>query len=290
MADVETRVVRSRSALRSSYAELAPGARRVLVPTMGALHAGHAALLREGRRLAGPDGHVTASVFVNPTQFGPNEDLDKYPRTLEADVDTCAREGVDLVFAPSADVVYRGGDPMVTVDPGPLGTLLERAVRPGHFRCVLTVVQKLLHLTGADVLLLGEKDYQQLVLIKRMVFDLDLPVEVVGVPTVRDADGLALSSRNRYLSAEERALALTVPHALDVGSGVARNGGSARDVVSAVQAFLDDHAGLVTDYAVVTDPALGAPPEQGEARLLLAVRVGSTRLLDNAALHLGGGS
>ena len=284
----ETRVVQSRTSLRAAYAGLPSGTKRVLVPTMGALHDGHAALMRAGRVLAGPGGHVTASIFLNPTQFGAHEDLDKYPRSLEADVDLCAGEGVDLVFAPTVEGVYRGGDPLVTVDPGPLGTLLEGAVRPGHFRGVLTVVQKLLHLTGADVLLLGEKDYQQLVLVKRMVFDLDLPVEVVGVPTVRAEDGLALSSRNAYLSADERRLALTVPHALDVGSGVARSGGTARDVVSAVQSFLDDHDGIVTDYAVVTDPMLGAPPEQGEARLLVAVRVGATRLLDNIPLVIGG--
>ncbi|MGD9954897.1 MAG: pantoate--beta-alanine ligase [Candidatus Nanopelagicales bacterium] len=284
----ETRVVQSRTSLRAAYAGLAPGTKRVLVPTMGALHDGHAALMRAGRVLAGPGGHVTASIFVNPTQFAAHEDLEKYPRSLEVDVDVCAREGVDLVFAPTVEGVYRGGDPTVTVDPGALGTLLEGAVRPGHFRGVLTVVQKLLHLTGADVLLLGEKDYQQLVLVKRMVFDLDLPVEVVGVPTVRAEDGLALSSRNAYLSADERRLALTVPHALDVGSGVARSGGTARDIVSSVQSFLDEHDGIVTDYAVVTDPMLGAPPEEGEARLLVAVRIGTTRLLDNIPLVIGG--
>jgi len=284
----ETRVVQSRSSLRSAYASLPPGTRRILVPTMGALHEGHASLMRQARAMAGEQGHVTASIFVNPTQFAPHEDLDRYPRSLESDVETCAREGVDLVFTPSVDTVYRGGDPVVTVDPGPLGTLLEGAVRPGHFRGVLTVVSKLLHLTGADVLLLGEKDYQQLVLVKRMVFDLDLPVEVVGVPTVRADDGLALSSRNAYLSEAERRAALAVPHALDVGHGVAASGGSARDVVSAVQAFLDDHEDLVTDYAVVTDPGLGAPPESGEARLILAVRVGTTRLIDNARIDLGG--
>ncbi len=284
----ETRVVQSRTSLRAAYAGLPAGTKRVLVPTMGALHDGHAALMRAGRVLAGPGGHVTASIFVNPTQFGANEDLAKYPRSLEADVDLCAGEGVDLVFAPNVEGIYRGGDPLVTVDPGAMGTLLEGAVRPGHFRGVLTVVQKLLHLTSADVVLLGEKDYQQLVLVKRMVFDLDLPVEVVGVPTVRADDGLALSSRNAYLSADERHLALTVPHALDVGSGVARSGGSARYVVSAVQSFLDEHDGIVTDYAVVTDPMLGAPPEDGEARLLLAVRVGTTRLLDNIRISIGG--
>ena len=140
----ETRVVQSRSSLRSAYSDIAPGARRVLVPTMGALHAGHASLMREARVRAGGGGHVTASIFVNPTQFGAHEDLATYPRSLEADVELCAREGVDLVFAPTVETVYRGGDPAVTVDPGAMGTLLEGAVRPGHFRGVLTVVHKLL--------------------------------------------------------------------------------------------------------------------------------------------------
>jgi pantoate--beta-alanine ligase len=175
----------------------------------------------------------------------------------------------------------------VTVDPGPLGTLLEGAVRPGHFRGVLTVVHKLLALTGADLVLFGEKDYQQLVLVRRMVRDLDLPVEVVGVPTVRADDGLALSSRNSYLSDADRRLALAVPRSLAIGVETASGGGTARDVVSDVQSFLDGMTGLVTDYAVVTDPDLGAPPESGEARLLVAARVGGVRLLDNARLVLG---
>lgn len=257
-----------------------------LVPTMGALHEGHASLARRAR--AACDA-VLATIFVNPLQFGPTEDLARYPRTFDADLDLLAAVGADAVYAPSVDDLYPAGfSTHVDVD-GPTAGF-EGAARPGHFRGVATVVAKLFARTRPDRAFFGRKDAQQVAVVRRMHADLDLPGAVVVAPTVRDADGLALSSRNRYLSAEERALALTVPHALDVGSGVARNGGSARDVVSAVQAFLDDHAGLVTDYAVVTDPALGAPPEQGEARLLLAVRVGSTRLLDNAALHLGGGS
>ena len=283
----ETRVVSSRSGLRSAYAALPPGTRRAVVLTMGALHDGHAHLVREARARVGIDGHVTVTVFVNPTQFAAGEDLDRYPRSLDADVELCAHEGADLVFAPSVETVYRDANPSVTIDPGPLGTLLEGAVRPGHFRGVLTVVHKLFSLTGADVALFGEKDYQQLVLIRRMVRDLDLPVEVVGVPTARAADGLALSSRNSYLSDDGRRLALAVPRALVIGTETAREGGTARDVVSEVQTFLDGLTDLVTDYAVVTDPVLGAPPEQGDARLLLAVRVGGVRLLDNARLALG---
>jgi pantoate--beta-alanine ligase len=283
----ETRVVTSRSGLRSAYAALPPGRRRAVVLTMGALHDGHAHLVREARARVGADGHVTVTVFVNPTQFAAGEDLDRYPRSLEADVELCAHEGADLVFAPSVETVYRDATLSVTVDPGPLGTLLEGAVRPGHFRGVLTVVHKLFSLTGASLALFGEKDYQQLVLIRRMVRDLDLPVEVVGVPTARAADGLALSSRNSYLSDDERRLALAVPRSLVIAAETAREGGTARDVVSEVQTFLDRLQDLVTDYAVVTDPELGAPPEQGEARLLLAVRVGGVRLLDNARLVLG---
>jgi pantoate--beta-alanine ligase len=255
---------------------------------MGALHSGHAHLVREARARVGVDGHVTVTVFVNPTQFAAGEDLERYPRSLEDDVEVCAREGADLVFAPSVETVYRDASPSVTVDPGPLGTLLEGAVRPGHFRGVLTVVHKLISLTRPDLVLFGEKDYQQLVLVRRMVRDLDLPVDVVGVATVRADDGLALSSRNAYLSDAERRTALAVPRALVIGAEAAREQGSARDVVSAVQSALDGVADLVTDYAVVTDPELGAPPEAGDARLLVAVRVGPVRLLDNARVVLGG--
>ena len=283
----ETRVVSSRSALRAAQAAHAPGVRRATVLTMGALHEGHAHLIREARARVGRGGIVTVTIFLNPTQFAAGEDLDRYPHSLESDVDLCAREGVDLVFAPSVDTVYRDGELVVAIDPGPLGTLLEGAVRPGHFRGVLTVVHKLLAITGADLTLFGEKDYQQLELVRRMARDLDLPVEVVGVPTARAFDGLALSSRNGFLSEGERQLAAAVPQSLEVGATAARSGGSPRDVVSAVQTFLDDHPDLVTDYAVVTGPDLGAPPERGEARLLVAVRVGSVRLLDNARLVLG---
>jgi pantoate--beta-alanine ligase len=284
----ETRVVTSRSGLRAAYSDLPPGAHRAVVLTMGALHSGHAHLIREARARVGPEGHITVTVFVNPTQFVAGEDLNRYPRSLETDVDVCARESADLVFAPSVDTVYRDPHPVVTVDPGPLGTLLEGAVRPGHFRGMLTVVLKLLTLTGADVTFFGEKDFQQLVLVRRMVRDLDLPIDVVGVPTVRADDGLALSSRNAYLSDGERRTALVVPRALEIGAATARDGGTARDVVSAVQTFLDEETHVITDYAVVTDPELGAPPERGEARLLVAVRVGTTRLLDNTRLVLGG--
>ena len=186
-----------------------------LVPTMGALHEGHASLMRVARERVGT-GPVVASVFVNPLQFGAGEDLDRYPRTLDLDLKICEREGVDVVFAPAVEEVYPSwpAQPAVTVEPGPLATILEGRVRPGHFRGVLTVVAKLFGLVRPDVAVLGQKDYQQLVLIRQMVADLCLPVEVVGAETLREPDGLALSSRNRYLDEEQRFEATVLHRAL----------------------------------------------------------------------------
>ncbi|MEU1130907.1 pantoate--beta-alanine ligase, partial [Streptomyces sp. NPDC005900] len=191
--------------------------RRAVVMTMGALHEGHASLIRAARRIAGPDGEVVVTVFVNPLQFGAGEDLDRYPRTLDADLKIAEQAGADTVFAPGVDEVYPGGEPQVRVSAGPMGTVLEGATRPGHFDGMLTVVAKLLHLTRPDVALFGQKDAQQLALIRRMVRDLNFPVEIVGVPTVREDDGLALSSRNRYLSPDERRTALALSQALFAG-------------------------------------------------------------------------
>ncbi|MGW4687797.1 pantoate--beta-alanine ligase [Streptomyces sp. NPDC004244] len=190
---------------------------RAVVMTMGALHEGHATLIRSARELAGPGGQVVVTVFVNPLQFGANEDLDRYPRTLDADLELARGAGADAVFAPAVDEVYPGGDPQVRITAGPMGTRLEGATRPGHFDGMLTVVAKLLHLTRPDLALFGQKDAQQLALIRRMVTDLNFPVEVVGVPTVREEDGLALSSRNRYLSGPERRTALALSRALFAG-------------------------------------------------------------------------
>jgi pantoate--beta-alanine ligase len=254
--------------------------RVAVVMTMGALHAGHAALLREARKNA---DHVIATIFVNPLQFGPNEDLARYPRTFDADQRLCADEGVDLIFAPPADALYPAGPPRVTVDPGRLGAELEGAVRPGHFAGVLTVVLKLLHLVRPDVAFFGEKDYQQLTLIKTMVADLDLPVEIVGVPTVREPDGLALSSRNRYLSADERALAVALSRALRAGA--AEHAPTA--VLSAAQAELTE---VAVDYLALRseDLSVQAPDatQLVPARLLVAARIGSTRLIDNCPVTL----
>ncbi|MFJ4922259.1 pantoate--beta-alanine ligase [Streptomyces sp. NPDC088725] len=188
--------------------------RIAVVMTMGALHDGHAGLVRAARAQVGPAGFVVVTVFVNPLQFGAGEDLDRYPRTLDADLVTAREAGADAVFAPSADEVYPGGAPQVRITAGPMGERLEGASRPGHFDGMLTVVAKLLHLTRPDVAFFGRKDAQQLALIRRMVRDLNFPVEIVGVPTVREDDGLALSSRNRYLSAADRRTALLISRAL----------------------------------------------------------------------------
>lgn len=206
-------LVRDAAELRSLSRNSHKGPRAVVM-TMGALHAGHAALVRAARGRVGPDGQVVVSVFVNPLQFGPGEDLDRYPRTPAADLVLAGREGADAVFAPSADEVYPGGEPQVRIAAGPMGERLEGAFRPGHFDGVLTVVAKMLHLTEPGLALYGQKDAQQLALITRMVRDLDFPVEIVAVPTVRDPDGLALSSRNVHLSAKERRTALALSRAL----------------------------------------------------------------------------
>ena len=263
----------------------ARGGRVALVPTMGALHAGHASLVSEARSLVSERDAVVVSIFVNPLQFGPGEDLHRYPRTFEEDLRVCADNRADVVFAPAVDEVYPGGDPEVTVDPGPLGSVLEGATRPGHYTGVLTVVAKLFGLVRPDVALFGEKDYQQLVLIRRMVADLCLPVEVRGGTTVRDPSGLALSSRNGYLDDGELARATALSRALRAGAD--RAGAGPGSVLAAARAVLDA-ADVELDYLALRSPELADPPETGEARLLVAARVGRTRLIDNTAVHLGG--
>ena len=264
----------------------ARGGRVALVPTMGALHLGHAALVDEARSRVTPEDAVVVSIFVNPMQFGPGEDLDRYPRTFDADLEVCREHGADVVFAPSVDEVYPGGDPQVTVEPGPLGSVLEGATRPGHYRGVLTVVAKLFGLVRPDLAVFGQKDYQQLVLIRRMAADLCLGVEVVGAATVREDSGLALSSRNAYLDADQKRLALALSRALRAGADAGPAG--AQRVLADATAVLDTAEGVDVDYLALTDPALGDPPVFGEARLLVAARVGSTRLIDNIEIHLGG--
>jgi pantoate--beta-alanine ligase len=262
------------------------------VPTMGALHEGHRSLIRRARTEVGDGGAVVVSVFVNPTQFGPGEDLDRYPRTLDADLEACADEGVDVVFTPSVEEMYPGGlagdraqSRPVTVDPGPLGEVLEGASRPGHFAGVLTVVAKLFGLVRPDVAVFGEKDYQQLALIRRMASDLCLGVEVVGAETVREPDGLAMSSRNRYLDAEQRREATYLSQALFAARDAADRGALA--ALNTARATLRNAHGVDPDYLELTGPDLGPVPDSGPARMLIAARVGPTRLIDNIALDLG---
>jgi pantoate--beta-alanine ligase len=279
-------LLHTRDELVDARTDLDPaGAEVAAVLTMGALHAGHLALVAAARERVGVDGLVVATVFVNPLQFGAGEDLERYPRTLDSDARLARDAGVDLLFVPAADEIYPDGTPGVTVDPGPLGDAWEGSVRPGHFRGVLTVVAKLLNLVVPGVTAFGEKDYQQLVLVRRMCRDLELGVEVLGVPTVRDADGLALSSRNAYLSPHERQRALVLPGSLAAGRAAA--GGGALAVLAAAQHVLHQAQDVDVDYVALTDPELGPAPAAGEARLLVAARVGRTRLLDNAPVVLG---
>ena len=264
------------------------GRRIGFVPTMGALHEGHASLVREARARVG-EGPVVVSIFVNPMQFAPGEDLDRYPRTLEADLEVCAAEGVDVVFAPAVDEVYPGGEPQVTVEPGPLATVLEGAIRPTHFRGVLTVVAKLLGLVRPDVVVLGEKDYQQLTLVRRMVADLCMGVEVVGGATLREPDGLAMSSRNRYLDAEQRLEALALHDALAAAREAAVWGVDV--ALEAARAEVRRAKLVDLDYLVIRAADLGDlpadVPDGTQARILVAARLGATRLIDNMPITLG---
>lgn len=279
---------------REELSTLLAGARRAgrrvgLVPTMGALHDGHAALMDAAREAVG-DGPVVASIFVNPLQFGQGEDLDRYPRTLEADLEVCAAHGVDIVFAPAVDEVYPGSsdvvvEPAVTPDPGPLAGVLEGATRPGHFRGVLVVVAKLFGLVRPDAAVFGQKDYQQLTLVRRMVDDLCMGIDVIGAETVREPDGLALSSRNRYLDPCQREQAVALSRTLLRARDNAAGGADA--ALAAARAELRTADGVDLDYLEITATDLGPAPARGEARILIAARVGETRLIDNMPIHLG---
>jgi pantoate--beta-alanine ligase len=273
------KVVRSRAEFAGVRGELADPV--ALVPTMGALHAGHLALIEQARAWA---ESVVVTIFVNPLQFGPAEDLAVYPRTLSADLARCEQAGADVVWAPSVEDVYPGGAAQVRIDPGPLGTELEGRFRPGHFAGVLTVVAKFLGLVRPAMAFFGEKDYQQLALITRMVGDLELGVGIAGVPTVREPDGLALSSRNVFLSGDDRRRALALSRALFAGQAAARGGPEV--VLKAAHAVLDAERGVRLDYLELRAADLGPAPAHGTARLLVAARVGTTRLIDNVAVTL----
>ncbi|MEU6246770.1 pantoate--beta-alanine ligase [Glycomyces sp. NPDC047010] len=254
-----------------------PG-RVAVVPTMGALHEGHRANFKRAKEIA---DSVIVTVFVNPLQFRPSEDLDKYPRTLDADLAICEADGVDVVFAPGVAEMYpEGREGLTTVHAGPDGELLEGASRPGFFTGVLTVVSKLFHLTRPDAALFGEKDFQQLAMVRRMVRDLDMGIDVVAVPTDREADGLARSSRNVFLSEAERAAALAIPRAIGAAQG-------SPDPLAAALAVLAAEPGLDVDYVAVRANDLGEAPDRGPARILIAAKAGTTRLIDNAPVEIG---
>jgi len=250
-----------------------------LVPTMGALHAGHLALVARAKTLA---PRVVASIFVNPTQFGPNEDLSRYPRDIDGDRRKLASAGCDLAFIPSVAEMYPEGA-VARVDPGPLGTILEGQFRPSHFAGVATVVAKLLSQAAPDVAVFGEKDFQQLLVIRRVVRDREIPVRIEAVPTVRESDGLALSSRNAYLSPEERARAPLLYRVLgDVARGFAAGDAAAPD--RGIAALLAGGFAKV-DYLAVRDAeTLEAPRASRPVRVLAAAWLGRTRLIDNVAL------
>jgi len=259
--------------------------RRVaLVPTLGALHAGHLSLVRRAARIADV---VVVSIFVNPLQFGPGEDLDRYPRTLETDVAMLAGEA-DLVFAPSVAQMYPDGPTATRVSAGAVGALYEGVTRSGHFDGMLTVVAKLMNIVRPQVTVFGQKDAQQLFLVEQMVRDLNLPTVLDVVPTVREADGLALSSRNRYLNAGEHAAALVLSAALVEASAAAAEGTDA--ALSVARARVASRPAVKLDYLVVVDPETFlsvADDYRGQARMLIAARVGTTHLIDNASLMIG---
>lgn len=309
-------LARTRAELTDALAgDCAP---RAVVMTMGALHQGHFDLVAEAARRVGGEGTVVVTIFVNPLQFAPGEDLEAYPRTLERDIEGlrgaldgsggALRVGRLVVFAPSPEVMYPHGEPDVRIDPGPMATVLEGRTRPTHFAGVCQVVLSLMHLTAPQWALFGRKDAQQLAIVRAMVRDLAVPVEVVPVDIRREADGLAMSSRNAYLSSDQRLQALALSQALEAGRNAAKRGDSAAGVREAALTHLSAAPGVEVDYVALVDPdtfidlagaglGLPAPGEAvpctggtgGSARtglLALAARVGTTRLIDNALVRL----
>jgi pantoate--beta-alanine ligase len=281
-----TTTITTVAAVRAQIATAEAAGRRVaLVPTMGALHQGHLALVARAREVADV---VVVSVFVNPLQFGPGEDFARYPRDLDADRVLLAEAGADLLFAPEASELLPDDRTPVRVAAGPIGDTLEGRVRPGHFDGVLTIVLKLLHIVGPDVVVFGQKDAQQVFLVRRMIRDLDVPVELEVVETEREDDGLARSSRNRYLDAGARRLARVVPAALDAAESAADR--DADTMTAAARTALAGQEGAVLEYLAIVDPATFQPVGdgyRGRALVLVAARVGGTRLIDNRFVHLG---
>lgn len=263
------------------------GTRRVLVPTMGALHEGHAALVRAAREIVGPNGNVIVSIFVNPLQFGPNEDFSKYPRTLIEDLSLCRDNGADVIFAPKAEDLY-SPDRSISLHETALSQTLCGASRPGHFDGVCTVVAKLFNLVQCDDAIFGKKDFQQLAIIRRLVRDLDFNVVLHAIDTVREPDGLAMSSRNRYLTAEERAQAPAIQAALQLARDAWKKGNQDPAALhQLILAHLTQHAPLGrVDYVSIVDADTLLPPTSTTERAAIAVAVffGSARLIDNIEL------
>lgn len=280
-------IVRTAAELRSALGAWRREGHRVgFVPTMGALHAGHLSLVEIALRHA---GRVVASVFVNPTQFGPSEDFSRYPRQPERDAELLASAGCGLLFLPAVDTMYPPGS-ATFVEPGGAALGLEGACRPGHFRGVATVVSTLFHLVQPDVAVFGEKDAQQLAVIQQLVRDLSFPVEIVPGPTLREADGLAMSSRNAYLSADERQAALVLIRSLRAAESAIQSGERSGDAVRALLlAILNKEPLAHVEYAEIVDAETFQPIDQLRGRLILplAVRVSGTRLIDNVRLAVG---
>jgi pantoate--beta-alanine ligase len=277
-------VVGAKSQVRAVIGAVRAGGRQIaFVPTMGFLHEGHLTLIDRARELA---DFVVLSIFVNPLQFGPSEDLDRYPRDLERDLELARGRGVDLVFAPSVEEMYPRGEPRVAVVPGPAADTLCGASRPGHFRGVLTVVAKLFGIVQADVAVFGQKDFQQAALIRAMVEDLDFHTRVEVAPTVREPDGLAMSSRNVFLSADERGQALSLSRGLGRARALFEAGESDAGTLRAALLNELSAAGIQAEYGEAVDPRTLAPVERALPGTVLAVaaRVGKTRLIDNAIL------
>lgn len=284
-----TRILPTLVEARAALAEARSRNQRVvLVPTMGALHAGHESLVRLARQHG---DLVVVSIFVNPLQFGPGEDFERYPRDLEADTAALERVGADMMFTPTADEMYPAGRGGTTVTGGPAARGFEGAHRPGHFDGVLTVVSKLFHIVQPDLAIFGEKDAQQVFLVRRMVSDLNMPVEIITAPLVRESDGLALSSRNRYLTPGDRQTALALSQSLAAARDALATGGGPTAARDTARALLEGTPGLSLEYFDIVREANFAPVDDGwdgDARGIVAARVGTTRLIDTMAMRVGG--
>lgn len=264
--------------------------KRGAVLTMGALHAGHVALIEECRQQIGKDGTLCVSIFVNPTQFSDPKDLEQYPRTLDDDLKICEAAGVDVVFTPTVSEIYPPQSQVSVISAGALGEILEGASRPGHFDGVATVVHRLLEIFHADVTCFGLKDFQQVAVVRQMLETTQFPCELVEVETIRESDGFALSSRNRRLSANDREKASMIPRAINVVADALARGFSVEAALAEGMDLLNTVPEIVVDYLTVRSMQLDKPPMNGSARVLIAAHIGGVRLLDNCAATIVSGS